>query len=208
MGLRNPFKLIIILAYVESHIHSPSHPLEPHTFLKGRKKPFNFTFLEAEQLSVPCQLLKSVPSPLLVFSSQGRNECTSTGTERERKNYFWEKKKSVSLFPAFCNRYFFMRTSKGKGESVYEMEAGLYQKLLLMSVVVAFQGAQRSLCCCGYTSAQGLLCSPIGFLGLCPTTAFPSGKGLSSPTSKYLLLAKLNLPGDASKLRNYLYGPV
>jgi len=48
LGLRNPFKLIIISAYVGSNIHSPSNPLKPHTFLKGREKPFNFSFLEVE----------------------------------------------------------------------------------------------------------------------------------------------------------------
>lgn len=46
----------------------------------------------------------------------------------------------------------------------------------------------------------------IDFLGLCPTTSFPSGKGLCSSTSKYLLMAKLDLPGDTSKLRKCLYG--
>lgn len=172
MGLRDPFKLIIILAYVESHIHSPSNPLEPHTFLKGRIKAFNFTFLKAEQLSVPCQLLKSVPSPLPLFSSQGRNECGSTGIEKDRKNISGEK---TSLFPSFCNRYFFMRTSKGKGESVYEMEAGLYQKLLLMSIVVAFWGAQRSLCCCRYATPMAAFALHQFPLGSAPFLLFPQG---------------------------------
>lgn len=124
---------MIILEYMKSHIHSPPNPLEPHTFLRGRgKNPFSFIFLEAEE---PSLLLKSVQFPLPVFSSQGRKECRSTGTERERKMVLGKKTpKLISLFPSFCSRYSFMRTSTGEDKSGCEMEVGLYQKLLLMAV--------------------------------------------------------------------------
>lgn len=139
LGIRNSFKLIIILADVKSHIHSPSNPLEPHTFLKGRKNPS--ALLSERQNNFPWQLLKSVPFPLPVFSSQGRNECGSTETEKERKKYFWERRRrrtrrNQPIFIPLQQAFIYEDKQVERQVSLYEMESGLYQKILLVPTVI------------------------------------------------------------------------
>lgn len=157
---------------MESHIHSPSNPLEPHTFLKGRIKAFNFTFLKVEQLSVPCQLLKSVPSPLPLFSSQGRNECGSTGIEKDRKKYFWGKNQPISIL---LQQVFLYEDKQGErqvslrngGRVIPEAFANVYSGGILGGTEVPVLLQVRN--------THGCLCSPSVSFGLCPVLAFPSG---------------------------------
>lgn len=77
------------------------------------------------------------------------------------------------------------------------MESGLYQQVLLEPTVESFGGAQRCSLWLQQHPQPSLL--SVGFLGFWPASR-TLAKGLSSPVSKYLLLAKLDLPGETSEL--------
>lgn len=96
--------------------------------------------------------------------------------------------------------------AQGKASQAYEMEMGLYQKLLLMAVVVHF-GEHRG------PSADVGTPDPMATFDLhrfswaLPLYCFSLKETSQLSTSKVLLLAKLGLPGDTSELRSYLHGP-
>lgn len=93
---------------MKSHIHSPSNPLEPHTFLKGRKNPSalhsgrqnNFLFLDSSWNVSPFHCLSLVPKGEMNAGPLGQKgkEKSISGKEEKQSACFHPSAAGISLW--------------------------------------------------------------------------------------------------------------